>query len=472
MKTKALLLLSLFTILLAAPSCDDFLSLYPEGELLKDDALKTGDDVRMLQNSTYTVLFSGSFLGGRTQVISELLTDNILGTALDGDWAVIYNRSSSIFEGIIGAVYSEPYIAIYRANNVLDNLNLIEDQNLRLTIEGEARFVRALAHFETLRLFAQPYGFTPDNSHLGIPIKTNPRPESATRATVAQVYNFLIDELEACEELLPEESDLEYDPFEAYPTKWSAKALLARIYFQMNNFSQAYFYANEVINLGPASFNPSENEFMTRYSQTGTNEALFKGVSASKNQNGETVYVNRGGELSGLMRSVNSVPYIKLTQSAYNYGIADLTDKRALAWYEDSDGFKVIKKFNSSLNLSVPVITITELKLIRAESAAETNTNLLVAQQDLQDILDRAYGTGNQIAPSSASLIIQQARIQRRLEFICEGHLGQDLKRIGAKGETVVIRNAPWNCPGSILQFPQSEIVNNPGFQKNPEGGC
>jgi hypothetical protein len=472
MKTKVLILLSLIVVLTIAPSCDDFLSLYPEGELLKDDALKTGEDVRMLQNSTYTVLFSGRFLGGRVQVISELFTDNILGTALDGDWAVIYNRSSSIFEGIIGGVYAEPYIAIYRANNVLANIELVEDQNLRSTIEGEARFVRALAHFETVRLFAQPYGYSADNSHLGIPIKTLPTPASATRATVKQVYDFLIEELVACEDLLPAQNDLTYDPFKAYPTKWSAKALLARIYFQMNSFSEAYAYANEVITQGPALFNPSETEFMTRYSLNGTDEALFKAVTASKNELGETVYVNRGGEFTGLMRSVNSVPYIKLTQSAYNYGISDLTDQRALAWYEDVDGFKVIKKFNSSLNLSVPVVTITELKLIRAESAAETVSNLSVAQQDMQDILDRAYGVGNQIASSSPAGIIEEARIQRRLEFVCEGFLGQDLKRIGAKGESVTVRGAPWNCPGAVLQFPQSEIINNPGFVSNPEGGC
>jgi starch-binding outer membrane protein, SusD/RagB family len=473
MKTKIIILISLVAILTGTPSCDDFLSRYPEGELLKDDALKTGEDVRMLQNSTYTVLFSGNFLGGRSQIISELLTDNILGTALDGDWAVIYNRTSSIFEGIIGGLWAEPFIAIYRANNVLENLSLIDNPTIRQTVEGEARFVRALAHFEILRLFSQPYGYSANNTHLGIPIKTSSTPQAALRAPVQDVYNFLIAELEECEDILPTENDLEYDPFKAYPTKWSAKALLARIYFQMNNFDKAYAYANEVITLGPAQFNSSDTEFMQRYSLNGSAEALFKSVSASKNQVGETVYVNRGGEFTGLMRSVSSIPYIKLTQSAYNFGTSDATDKRAALWYESVDGFNYIKKFNSSLTLSVPIITITELKLIRAESAAERGTNLSIAQADLQDIYNRAYGIGIRVAPFDPTALILEVRIQRRLEFVCEGHLGHDLKRIGALGrETVTVRGAPWNCPGAVLQFPQSEIVNNPGFVKNPEGGC
>jgi hypothetical protein len=473
MKTKIIVLLHAFFILNLFNSCEDFLTIYPEGEIPKEEALRTAEDLRMLQNSTYTVIFSNKFLGGRAQIISEMLTNNVLGSALSGDWSSVYNRSTSFFDGIIREVYAEPYIAVYRANNVLENLSLVEDQVLRNSIEGEARFIRALAHFETVRLFAQPYGFTTDNSHLGIPLKTSSKPQAATRVTVQEIYTFLIEELEACEYLLPNQNDLEYDPNRAYPTKWAAKALLARIYFQMNNFSKAYDYSNQVITSGYTAFNASETEYTARYSQLGTNEALFIGVSATKNNSGETTFANRGGEFTGMIRYTTTAPSVRLTKSAYAFGAADMTDRRVIAWYKEIDESKVIAKYNSSTNLSIPVITITELKLIRAESIAEINGDLLVAQQDLQDILDRAYGVGSRIAPINPTAIILESRIQRRLEFIFEGHLGQDLKRIGALGrETVIIREAPWNCPGAVLQFPNGEIINNPGFIQNPEGGC
>ena len=130
MRTKNIIIATLITMGLVFSSCNDFLDIKPEEVLLKEDALNTQEDVQMLLNSTYTVLFSGNFLGGRAQIISELMTNNILGSELDGDWFVVYNRSSSIFEGIIGSLYSEPYKAIYRANNVLENLDLVENSLL------------------------------------------------------------------------------------------------------------------------------------------------------------------------------------------------------------------------------------------------------------------------------------------------------------------------------------------------------
>jgi len=86
--------------------------------------------------------------------------------------------------------------------------------------------------------------------------------------------------------------------------------------------------------------------------------------------------------------------------------------------------------------------------------------------------MDRAYGQGvvNLPAQANANDILTAVRYERRLEFFAEGDRIQQLKRLGAEGENIVIRNAPWNCPGMILQFPISEQTS--GFIMNQEGGC
>jgi hypothetical protein len=113
------------------------------------------------------------------------------------------------------------------------------------------------------------------------------------------------------------------------------------------------------------------------------------------------------------------------------------------------------------------------MKLIRAESAAETGTNLTVGAQDINDILNRAYaGTKTIPLASSASLIKSNARFERSIEFAGEGNRLSEIKRIGAKGENIDKRGAVWNCPGLVLQFPQGEMASNTSFQRNVEGGC
>jgi len=483
-KIQFISILSAFLLLLS--SCEDFLHLPPPEVISEEEAFKTKADVWKLMNSVYTNLGSGSFYGGQVQVCNELLADHIDGTSLDGDYLVIFNRSSSIFEGVIGGLYSEGYKAIYRCNKSIEILDRFEYDDSSKNIKGQALFCRALAHFELLRLFAQPYGYTGDNSHLGIPYTESSIAAGAVRLPVSEVYFKIIKDLEDAETLLPASNN-------GYPDRWSVQALLAKVYFQMNEFGDAYNYANDVINQGNATFNIDSTEFYDRYSPQGSMESVFTISSPTLIINTDeddsdygqeiTNWVNRGSTFSGLYRSDGTmVPSINIASSLFSQGTSEVIDKRNV-WYDDISQAPLIvtTKFNFDNNqnpldsvyaFSVAYMTITELKFIRAESAGELGTNLGVASLDLQEILDRAYGVGNKTAPSDAVQIISTARNQRKLEFVFEGDQVQQLKRRGAKGEDIYVRGAPWDCPGMILQFPQSEIANSPGFEKNPEGGC
>ena len=108
---------------------------------------------------------------------------------------------------------------------------------------AEARFIRVLCHFDLVRLFAHPYGYTSDNSHNGIIIKTSTDPDPKPRNSVGEVYDFMISELIEISNLLPESNG-------NYANKYSAHALLAKIYFQTNQLDLAIDQTNEVINSG------------------------------------------------------------------------------------------------------------------------------------------------------------------------------------------------------------------------------
>ena len=109
-----------------------------------------------------------AFCGGRLQIMNELLGDQYRGEFFTGDYSEIYKRQNSIFGGTRDGFYSKGYEIIARANKVLARLDLATSQ--RNLIEGEAKLFRGIANFELVRLFAQPWGYSADNSHLGIPL--------------------------------------------------------------------------------------------------------------------------------------------------------------------------------------------------------------------------------------------------------------------------------------------------------------
>ncbi len=121
----------------------------------------------------------------------------------------------------------------------------------------------------------------------------------------------------------------------------------------------------------------------------------------------------------------------------------------------------------------MPVIHLTLLKLVRAESIAESGGDLSVAIADINEIRDRAFGAGNFPlgADASAAEVRDAARDEFRKETVCEGWWTDHLLRRGVAGENITIRGAAWDCPGMSLQFPNSETTAA-GFVLNEEGGC
>jgi hypothetical protein len=308
-----------------------------------------------------------------------------------------------------------------------------------------------------VRLFGQPYGYTGDNSHLGIVIKTSTDPEPLGRNTVGEVYAQIIRDLQDAETLMPESNG-------NYANRFSAKAYLAKVYFQMNDFANAARYAQEVINSGRFPFSSNlQNRFQTGFSS----ETVFGIISTGLED-------NRGGGFIGLYRSdVDNPPFMRASPALVSVYNSDPNDARR-AWIQRFNPgmqteFTAFTKFNADW-LSVTVASTTEMMLIAAESLGELNQNLGTAISYLNQIKQRA-GVSPLTSGASGALVVSEARRESRLEFAGEGHRVHQMKRIGAKGEFTLIRNAPWDCPGLVLQFPASELAVR-GFVMNPEGGC
>jgi hypothetical protein len=425
-------------------------------------AIKTEQDVKDLLNGCYTVLRDDGFMGGQVQITSELMSDLVNGVPLTGDYLNIFNFNTTGI-GTINTQYTKPYAIIQRANNTLENLSLVTSSDAsKNNIEGQARFMRALSYFEMVKLFTQPWGFTPNNDHLGLVIKTKSDLETALpRATVKEVYDLILSDLTTAQAILPVTNG-------NYPTNFSAKAILAKVYFQMNKFDSAYKYADQVIASGQFSFDNTAAFITNRFNTVKSSEAIVWIVY-------EPTWTGSFGRLGS---NPDQSMSITITKTAYESGALNLNDRRR-AWYKDSlitasqNHIYSIRKYPKLFVL--PLIHVTEMKLIRAESAAELGQNLATAITDINDITNRAYGGTMTALPggSSAATIKARVRSERPLEMVFEsGDRLQQIKRIGAKGETSASRMAPWNCKGMVLQFPAVETNVNSQFVQNPIGPC
>lgn len=462
---KKIIYFTLMAVILtsAFSSCKKFLERPPAGQMTEEEALKDEAGFMALLNGEYTLLANSEFFGGRLQTAAELLADQADGSRFTGDFSEIFRRQNSIFGGFRDGLYNNGYRVINVANLLLSKLSLI-NTGAQDNAKGQALLFRAIGHFEMVRLFAQPYGYSSDNSHDGIPLRTSVDITSVQRSTVAEIYSQIVSDLKEAEQLLPDTYPGNYKA-----TKWAAKAFLAKVYFQMNDFTNAYASASEVV--GNTTF-VLDNAYNLRYSPALSKEGIF----AIQNVNN---FYSPGGELRGNYRSDLAIPVLNYTNQFFTLATQDPADVRK-AWYSSTlqTDYKVLTKYNRDF-FDLPIVHLTEIKLILAESGAEiaaaNPAALAAAITNINQILSRAYGgtTRNLGVNATAGLVISTARKERELELVGEGNRYHEIKRIGARNNTSVDRRgSPWNCNGFILQFPKAEQDAMTSFRLNPEGGC
>lgn len=167
----------------------------------------------------------------------------------------------------IDAIWSGAYNVISSANSIIDNVSGHSYPGLP-HIEGEARAVRAMVHFDILRLFA-PGMEKPDAE--AIPYADHFSITPFRRLSVKGVYDRITDDLERSYKLLSESPEISgRTPSNVYMNKYAVAALLARVHNWAGNHGEAAKYAEAAL----------EGDFQfTRDEQV---KSLFKGYLANR----------------------------------------------------------------------------------------------------------------------------------------------------------------------------------------------
>ncbi len=222
---------SLLTVFLFASCADDFIDLRQQGRLTDQNYFDNDQNAVMFINACYAYLGwdEGIYLGvEQTNHFYEFWYGDILsddariGTQpSDRAWMQPLEEWRLLSsDGASKSLWMATYKGLFRTNMAILRLPEAEiSSNLKERLLGEAYFLRAYMYFYLVRVFG------------GVPLFTEPvKPseyKSTKRATIAQVYQLIEDDLKKAIGRLPAKSDYPASEM-GRATKGAAMAYLAR----------------------------------------------------------------------------------------------------------------------------------------------------------------------------------------------------------------------------------------------------
>ncbi|MBO9731292.1 MAG: RagB/SusD family nutrient uptake outer membrane protein [Chitinophaga sp.] len=223
--------LSLITVI---SSCSkDFINLTPVSNQTTATFFKTANDFQQGVNAIYDGLQNTRLYGKSAYYLMEVRSDNtdILDRgALGGVASQIDLFTETTTNPFLTDVYAGAYVAISRANAVLDQIDAaaIPDSSKK-QFRGEAQFLRAFVYFDLVRL----YGKVP----LVIKTETTSEAQNDKRNDVTEVYGQIEKDLQSAAALLPAAYSNAADYGRA--TAGTASGLLGKVYVTEKKWSAA-----------------------------------------------------------------------------------------------------------------------------------------------------------------------------------------------------------------------------------------
>ncbi|MBY0432611.1 MAG: RagB/SusD family nutrient uptake outer membrane protein [Cyclobacteriaceae bacterium] len=477
-----------FGLLLSATSCN--LEIAPFDGITRENLATVPGTLKSATNGTYSLMkdmlpyrgqfdFRSSYARNLYQML-EYPTDNVTlsGTTTDPLFFAATRQHFPAMENS-NYVWYVAYKIISLANqnieSVVEGANKDNDYLL-----GENYFMRAVAQFDLLRLFAKPYSLGKDN--LGIPLRlVSSSPDKLARSTVGQCYDQLVSDLLKAATLMANGTSRGVE----YASQEAAWALLSRVYLYMEQNDKVIEYATKVIQSTRFQLEPTASYLNLFYSTYTSKESIFvmkhtiqddKGLAAlgsmylTDGRGWGEVYISQ--PLRNLMiQNPSDVRYTLIKPQLKSDGVTVETRNNIPKYF--------ITKFSYQdgvVTLSSPhVLRLSEMYLNRAEAYAKKNDNAN-ALADANVIRQRAglsgaalYTTGNLQGASTVLMAVLQ---ERRLELAYEGHRAMDLYRNklsmdrnfpGIQPQIVI----PFDDPRNIYFIPQDELIVNTLCKQN-----
>lgn len=465
---------------LVFPSCKkEFLDVPDKSVLLRQayvtDLKSTGEFL-----SGIYVELALYFYQGFNVVYGDLVADNLKPVAGTTTLINHYNwaqkadndlRPNPTLSINMNPLWSNGYRIIGSCDFLIEEVDKYrsDDQEKADDIKGQAYAIRALIHSVLVNVFAQPYCYTADASHLGIIYKTSSKyNDPVLRYSVGEVYAKMIDDLNTAIGLLPDNPKTVTDANKKLVvSRIAAKALLARIYLFKGDYSAAKNLAAEV---GKAIPIMSIANYPAKLFTNQETEALFQlppalnGVTGSAG-NYNALYAG-GYFVSPTKRYVATNDLVAMLRQ-------NTLDKRS-AWVA-ADG--TVSKYPTNILTGSlarhayyqTILRSSEMYLTAAEAYVNLNNNDS-ARYYLDAVRKRANPSAPDITATGTELLDSICN-ERRKEFAFEGTRMFDLLRwkkgvARTDAQSSTSQNLPFPSNKAIAPIPTSDVDIN-GLQQN-----
>ena len=449
-------------LFLSLASCEkSFLELKPPTSLTPEFALATEADLQVALRGAYAGLKSTALYGRSLMVLGDMMADNTYQSALNTNRYTNFNLYNYLVtDGDVAGLWNASYTVILRANNII-NSPIADNANIQ-QIKGEAYAIRALAYFNLVRYFGSPY--TLDPSKLGVPIITTYQADlKPERAKIADVYTLINKDLTQAFTLMTKFTN------SSQFSKYSAKALQAKVYLAMGDKTNAKTAALDVIT----------NSGFTAISSA-AHTGYWAGV-APRTDKVETLLEISFDAVAN--NAFDALSYIYLQSGNYGdmlcsselYDLFETADIRKSLYATGTRGGLAsvfVNKYGSFTgdHSDTKVIRMSEMYLIAAEASYPSNT--ADALKYVNEVTSRRGATA---IASSGSALLEDIITERRKELAFEGERYLDMQRLQrniarSKNYPAAALSIDFTNFRRIMPIPQGELDANPSIksQQNP----
>ncbi|SEA11487.1 Starch-binding associating with outer membrane [Porphyromonadaceae bacterium KH3R12] len=432
---KGLTIAIVATLLVA---CSDYLDTEQYAAISSDAAITNLSDAKAALTGMYDGLQGSSsrnsYYASRMIYYGDVRGDDMQASRSGNRTSALYEMRYT--EDNAPAIWGVPYNVIRRANNLLKAFDdeLVTDASTAEAnlIKGQAFAVRALAHFDLVRVYGKPY-VVDQGASLGVPIVTEPTEPSSIppRNTVDEVYKQVIKDLEDAIGLLSPSEDTGL----GYINHWAAKALLCRVYLYKGDNQQALSLAQDVINNSPYEL-WTNAEYADVWADEGTSEVIFEIVNFDTSDWGDR-------EGIGYLMSEAGYSDMIVTTAFSNLLDEDPSDVRHVILDASKDESNIkewgtakifVNKFRGKTGsqipvANIPILRLSEVYLNGAEAAVKLGgSNNQIAADYVKAIAERANPESIE-SITAANITLDRVLKERRKELVGEGHRFFDLMR-------------------------------------------